>query len=259
MKNILRQGLALAAVLFAAVLTSCDQTELIRYDDNYDGIAFFIDGSNEADSLSYSFAYNTEELEKDTIFIKMRLVGKYKDADRAIKVIADEGTTATAGVHYELPDIVLPAGEGYINYPLVLFNTDDLKTKDYKIKLKITDSDDLKVGAVGREVGTTTLVNGAASTTGTTINLDHYTVNFNNKLSQPDYWTNLTNYGYGTFSVTKFQFMLKILGSELMTTVNDWSYNQTLNYRIKLINALNEYQAANGPLLDENGVQVKFS
>jgi hypothetical protein len=259
MKNILRQGLSIAAVLFTVVFTSCDQTELIRYDDNYDGIAFFISGTSEADSLTYSFAYNTEELEKDTIFIKMRLLGKFKDTDRAIKVIADEGTTAAPGVHYELPDIVLPAGKGYVNYPLILFNTDDLKTNDYKIKLKIVATDDLKVGAVGREIGTTTLVNGSASTTSTTINLDSYTVNFNNKLSKPDYWTNLNAYGYGTFSITKFQFMLKTLGSELMNSVNDWSYNQTLNYRIKLINALNEYESANGPLLDENSVPVKFS
>lgn len=260
MKNLYKTGLALLTVVLSSVFNSCDQAELIGYDASYDGIAFYIAGNGtEADSLSYSFAYNTEVLEKDTIFIKMRLVGKLSDSDRAIKVIADEGTTAIAGTHYKLPDIVLPAGEGTIDYPLVLFNTADLKTNDYKIKLKIVASDDLKVGAIGREVGTTNIVNGSASVTSTTINLDHYTVNFNNKLSEPSYWTDLTYYDYGTFSVTKFQFMLKTLGADLMNSAPTWTYNQTLNYRIKLINALTAYEATNGPLLDENGVQVKFS
>ncbi|MFD2943338.1 DUF4843 domain-containing protein [Flavobacterium notoginsengisoli] len=259
MDKILRKGLTVVLMLFAIVFTSCDQAELIEYNDNYDGIAFFIAGTAEADSLSYSFAYNTDELERDTIFIKMRLVGKLRDSDRTIKVVADQGTTATAGIHYELPDIVLPAGEGYVNYPLVLLNADDLKTTDYKIKLKIVATEDLKVGATGREIGTTTVINGSTSTSTTTINLDHYTVNFNNKLTEPDYWSSLVIYGYGSFSITKFQFMLKTLGSELMNGAADWSYNQTLNYRIKLINALGEYETANGPLLDENDEKVQFN
>lgn len=259
MKKIYRPALAVLTLLLNMLVASCDQSELPLYDESYDGIAFYIAGNNtETDSLSYSFAYNTEQLKTDTLFIKMRLVGTLKDTERAIKVVAAEGTTAKAGVNYKLSDIVLPAGKGFINYPLILYNTPDLETNDLKIVLKIEATEDLKIGAVGRELGTSALFDGTVTTTSTTINLDHYIVKFNNKLSEPDYWTDLESYDYGSFSIAKFQFMLKTLGTETMNKANEWTYNQLLNYRIKLKNALVEYEKINGALIDENGLPVQF-
>jgi hypothetical protein len=246
-------------IAFIIILfNSCDKSEITPYNSVYDGIAFYIAGDNsETDSLSYSFAYNTEHLEKDTIYIKMRLSGEIKSYDREIGVESTKATTATENVHFDLPNIVLPAGEGFINYPLIIYNTPDLTENDYKIVLKIVPTKDLLVAPLGREIGTTTVTGTGISNSATTINIDKFTVKFNNKLTAPEYWS-LLNSSYGSFSITKFQFMLKILGADAMNSVPEWSYNQTINNRIKMQNALIDYVNENGPMIDENNEVVSF-
>ncbi|WP_281631577.1 DUF4843 domain-containing protein [Flavobacterium luteolum] len=259
MKNKINLYSALLMIFFVLVFSSCEKSEIITIDENYGGIAFFTaSGSTEADSLSYSFAYNTTELERDTIFIDMRLTGEIKSYDREIGVTAAEGTTAVQGVNFELPKVMLPAGEYAVKYPLVLFNTPDLTTKDFRIVLKVIETKDLKIGALGREIGTTVIANGGIRNSSTTINMDKYVVNFNNKLTEPDYWAGLEASGYGTFSITKFQFMLKTLGTEKMELAAQWNYNQTLSYLVQMQNALQAYEQQNGEMIDENGQPVLF-
>lgn len=249
------------SILFLIVLLtcSCEKSEIMTIDPDNAGIAFFIVSNGSAtDSLSYSFAYNTSEIEKDTVFINMRLTGETKPFDREIGVEAAEGTTAVLGKDFELPKIILPAGASTVKYPLVLFNTPALLTDDLRILLKVTETKDLKIGALGREIGTSTIIDGNLQISATTVNTDRYLIKFNNKLSEPDYWAELQYYGYGTFSITKFQFMLKILGTEKMDVVLEWNYNQTIGYLVQMQNALADYEAANGPMVDENGLPVVF-
>lgn len=259
MKNKINSISGIALGIIMLLLYGCEKSEIITIDPENAGIAFYIVGNGtETDSLSYSFAYNSTELEKDTIFINMRLTGEIKNFDREIGVVADEGTTAVQGTDFELPKIVLPAGTSTVKYPLVLFNKETLLTQDLRIVLKVIETKDLKIGALGREIGTTTIVNNTIQISATTVNTDRYVVNFNNKLTEPDYWLELESYGYGTFSITKFQFMLKTLGTDKIDAVLQWNYNQTLSYLVQMQNALQSYEQENGLMIDENGLPVAF-
>jgi hypothetical protein len=74
--------------------------------------------------------------------------------------------------------------------------------------------------------------------------------------TRPAYW-DLLDPDFGEFSAEKYKFMVKVLG------ITDFSYDNIgfdgfINFPVTLRNALAAYEAANGPLLDENRQQISF-
>jgi len=109
--------------------------------------------------------------------------------------------------------------------------------------VEIAKSKDLTQGAVGQELGTT-------------ISLNKMTIDVSNQLMEPTYWSDIEP-AFGTFSAVKFKFMIEVTG------LSDFSYEAIgtsgyYNLPVKLRNALSEYEALHGPLIDEFGNQVTF-
>jgi hypothetical protein len=235
-RNIL---IALVALLFA----SCAKDEVSFYSGE-DGITFYLD-ANEKDSTAYSFAMNLQTLELDTIPVKMRIQGYVSNVDRKVKVVAAEGTTATEGVDFVLPEVVVPAGASTIVYPLIVKNTPIMRDKSLRIVMKVSDSEDFKVGTLGREIGNT-------------VSISTYKVDVSNIILDNARWDEKSDQFkyFGKYSYEKYRFMVTVLGVTDFTSAAIGFYGM-YNYPIILRQKLAEHEAQYGPIyVKVNGVET---
>ena len=236
----------LTLCMLLMVLASCKKDPQSVFSGK-DGITFYYKSGLEQDSVSYSFKLNQVPKARDTVWVKMRLVGKLSKQARQIKIIAGPGTTATEGKHFILPDFSLPADSFQVKYPLVLLSTPDLDSKAVRLVMQIAESPDLIVGTRGQ----------ADVSTANTV---QFKVNFSNRLIKPDYW-NYIAYYIGEYSAVRYQFMIDTFGMSDFrpdTKGGIIGYAQWVNIKGKLRNALDAYVSKNGPLIDENGGKVEF-
>lgn len=231
----------ITVLLFVLLLMACEKQETMYYQGE-DRISFVL-GKYEVDSLSYSFAFDPIPKQRDTIYLKMRIQGAAQDRDRDVSLSVGEGTTAVLNEDFIIPPFQVPAGAITINYPLILINSEKMKSKSVRIVLDVGESVDFLPGGIGQEIGETFAVN-------------RYKVWVSNKPDKPAYWDDVSYY-FGDFSATKLRFMISTLG------ISDFSYERIgayglYNYPVALRNALVKYEAINGPLIDEFGDPVTF-
>lgn len=234
-------------ILLAIITLSACKKEKTEVFDGKPGISFFYVVSGNVDSTNYSFANQLIQKTQDTIFVRMRVMGTAVNYPREIEVKALEATTAKEGTHFILPKITLPADSLTTTYPIVLINSEDLKTNTYHLEVAVKENKDFIQGVVGQANITTR-------------NIPVYKINFNNQLIEPDYWKYIANY-FGDYSKVKHRFMIDVLGMSDFrpdSIGGEISYSDFLNYNVKLKNALEVYEKANGPMLDETGQQISF-
>lgn len=240
----MKNTIVLILVIIAFSACKKEKTEVFN---GKHGISFFYVVSGGADSTNFSFANQIVQKSRDTIFVRMRVMGTAVSYDREIEVKALPATTAREGTHFILPKISLPADSLNTTYPIILINTEDLKTNTYHLEVAVAENENFVQGVVGQANITTR-------------NIPVYKINFNNQLIEPDYWRYIANY-FGSYSNVKYRFIIDVLGiSDLRPDHigGKISYSDFLNYNVKLKNALEDYEAANGPMLDETGQEVSF-
>jgi hypothetical protein len=179
----------------------------------------------------------------------MRVVGLASSSPRIVKLLAAEGSNARPGTDYKLLDYTLPAGIVSFTYPLVVYKTAEMKTQTYRLVLQ-AETGGAFPGVVpeGPEI------------TNTTISLRQMKIDLTDRIVQPAYWNNIASY-FGAYSNTKYSYMIQSLGTGDLRPVSlggIWTTNDYLNAAIQLRNDLVVYEAANGPLIDENGNRVTF-
>ncbi|MEJ2880159.1 DUF4843 domain-containing protein [Pedobacter sp. GR22-6] len=234
----------LIAIALACLLFACKKEEVPFYSEK-DGIAFYTSTVEGADSTSYSFAFNVTPKVRDTVYFNMRVVGRKTDHDRIVKVVAGPGTTARLGVDFLLPETKLPAGKLELKYPIILLNSSEMTTRSFDIVADAAENNDFILGAIGQ----LPVFNNT-----TTINKLRVKVSVTNRLIQPAYWPGVQGI-FGAFSQIKLKFMIGVLGMSDFSTL---TVDQQFNLPVKLRQALADYEATNGPLIDENGLRVTF-
>ena len=238
-------------VTMVFTLFSCKKEAVETYQGK-DGVSFFAytyEQLNTTAVRSYSFAFQATEKQRDTLFIPMRITGKLSDQPRTVMLKTAQGTTATAGVDFELKEFTVPAGASKFNYPLILLNSAGMAKNVYRIVLEPAETKDFILGTLGQTPETVT-------NQGTEENFRYLKIDVSGMYVRPAYW-DLLDADFGEFSAEKYKFMVKILG------ITDFSFENIgsdglLNYPVTLRNALAAYEAANGPLLDENGQRISF-
>ena len=228
-------------ITLLVVLTSCTKDEIMFY-EGPDAISIYR-GQYAADSVNYFFAFELPTVEKDTVWVTMRVQGPTRDYDRQIQLTSTDGTTATEGVEYELPLVTWPADSVTLQYPVVLIRSEGLKEEVKTIVVVPVANDHFVQGALGQEIGNS-------------FSIPTFKIHFSDFLSKPAYWdTSSSNYGWGAYSAVKFQFMISVYG---VTDFSTLSSSELLNTRLRFRKKLAEYVAENGPLIDENGDEVSF-
>lgn len=232
-------------------LFSCKKETVETYQGK-DGVSFFAYTYQQLHTTatrSYSFAFQSTVKTRDTMYIPLRITGNMTDQPRNVLLKTAEGTTATAGVDFELKEVAIPPGVSLFNYPLILINSVGMASNVYKIVLEPAETKDFTLGTLGQTPANSTNL-------GTEENFRYLKIEVSNMYSRPAYWDVLEG-DFGEFSAEKYKFMVKVLG------ITDFSYDAIgldgyLNYPVTLRNALNTYETANGPLLDENGKKISF-
>ncbi|MCK7558214.1 DUF4843 domain-containing protein [Chitinophaga sedimenti] len=243
MQTRLLQLFICSLLLGSVLLTACGKDDRLMYKE--DPRIYFTKFITNPDSIIYSFATGSNTITQDTAWLTFRVIGSAADRDRVIAVHALDSSTAKAGYHYEIKNLFMPKGEFEVRVPVILYRRPGLKDSTLHVVFEIDTSADFLPGY-------SDVPNPAAN------KLDrwHYKLTVTDMLLKPSNWDNSLAVSFGTYSETKFRFMIAITGR---TTWTGAIYPGDLAYYIQSVKlALYNYEQANGPMMDEKGERVTF-
>lgn len=248
MRNQFKLLLALTTISFLG--QGCTKSELLRY-EAIDMVYFYKDPYKaNNDSFNYSFAIKPDGLQEDTVWLTMRIMGEARDFDRVVNLAPDpDGTTAVLGTHYYLPPYIIPAGAFSANLPVVVKRTPEMKTQSVTILLKVIESADFAPGVPNSPV--------TGSLAGAGL---HYLVRVSDFLVKPSNWDNMLVIFFGSYSQVKYKFIIDVTGKTEFPfgPPPQMSYGELLYYKAFVKMKYQEYEALNGPLIDEFGSPLAF-
>lgn len=193
------------------------------------------------DSIRFSFATFQSVVQDYEFLAKVYIIGKVADFDRKVGISVDtKGTTAVAN-QYEIPStVVIPKNEHFAVLPIKIKRTADLAQKAVRLKITLNDREEIKPG---------------------TTDWNNLSIIWSDILMKPNNWDNLTEF-FKDYSDTKYRFIIDILQIADFTygQSNGMTWGEMNNYRLQVIQALQEYNAAHpgNPLTDENNQLVTF-
>jgi hypothetical protein len=189
------------------------------------------------DSLSFSFVTSASSVTEKQMNVELWLMGKVTNYDRTANISVVAGKTTATNDMYTVPTTVtLPADSNKVTFPVILKRTSVLQSETVRLYIEVAESKDFGVGVDEQ---------------------NHLLLKWNDILSKPSNWDDIDDF-FGTYSDVKYRFMLANAGVTEFSSSMTWAELQ--NYKIKLTNALNDYNAAHpsAPLTDENGKLVSF-
>lgn len=233
-------------LLAVGCLSACKKSDPLRFSAGDMVYIYKAYGGINNDSIAYSFAVRPDSLMQDTIKVPVRIIGLAQPKDRAvaISVVADS-TTAIAGTDYKLLPCFIPAGAYTADQQVIVYRTARMKNKSVKLLLEVIASSDFQPGVPDSKVGS-----GVAG--GTT----HYRISISDYLTKPDNWDSWLGFFFGTYSAVKFKFIIAATGQSIIPS--DLPYGIYSVYSTLCKQQLAIYEAAHGPLIDENGDVVSF-
>lgn len=234
MKNIIS---IFIASLF--ILTSCEKNERMLYNETQS--VYFMSYSDKVDSLTTSLV--TKAVGLDTIYIKVKLLGRYLNEPQKFKleVISDK-TTAIEGKHFEtLKEYYeFPANVPEFDLPIVLIKGDVMLQKQsltLAVKLK---EDELKTGFIDKQ---------------------YVRIVFSDMFIAPETaggkYSNMTQFVnlFGVYSQKKHRMIFEYLGEDLPTTQYAMYYKNYDEKWIACSKYLSDYCRDN-EVIDENGNKI---
>lgn len=244
-----------ACVCMLLMLSGCEENERMPYSADprvyfYERIMNTAGEYEDVFSSAYTFADKSSDVTLDTVLVNARIMGNTTTEDRSFKAVVVSDSSAAANsegiTYYEVLDGVVKAGEveGYL--PLVVYRTQLIKDSTLQVTLQIVDADgyDLQAGVPDRL---------------------NFTVSWADKLVKPANWDTDLSYFFGTYSDTKYQFIIDVLGISTFTIYSRYNTSglyataTMYDFKARLKEALTAYNGANDPdLTDENGQLVTF-
>lgn len=234
----------LFTVTSVLLLAGCKKAEELRYKE--DPRVYFTKFIVNPDSVIYSFAVQPDSVVTTTVPLTVRIMGSAVDHDRTFNIVVDDSSTAKQGYHFSMGAMVMPANEFQAVVPVTLYRKRGLQDSLLNIYFTIGESKDFKPGFDDIPV------------TGYQKTRLHYKVTFNDYLLKPTLWDCCLSGYLGNYSETKFRFIILNTGKTTWTSALDTTPGIMNFVTTTVRNALFEYEAANGPLLDENGQRVTF-
>lgn len=249
MKQMHRLYILLAATL---MLAACEK-DLPVY-QNEPGIYFYeyTSGVTPFKVLlkSFSFLGAPASVTKDTMMVKVKIMGLTAPYDRVVKgkTIA-KGTTAQEGVHYDFIEGTVPADSIYGYLPVVLYRTPDIATSSVLLNLAIDSTKDFRGGAAEDQA---------------------FSLEWSDKIVKPANWETIIGLKtyFGTYSDVKFKFIIDVTGiadfplwqsSRVEPQAGEWTPAAMSDLMRIIKEALAEYNATHDPdLTDEFGQLVTF-
>lgn len=219
------------------VLASCEQNVMLRYQD--DPFIYFSGGKDP--STIYSFYLKESSRMRDTVWLRVNLVGMPSAAERRLplRVAQADGNVAVAGIHYvgfDDPGVshwyVMPADSTFKDIPVIILRDPSMKTNEYTLELQLYPNDDF----------------------GPCLdNYDHYTVKISDMGTIPGNWSWWSTY-FGEWGQVKMKFIIDYTGYSDFETYANTEIARYLKMKVK--EKLAEYEAENGYLMEDDGVTI---
>lgn len=238
--------------LIIAAFTSCKKSELTSFDQPAMVHFYKLFTDAQKDSVLYTFAVKPASLIQDTVKLPVRIAGKAADKDRVInlKTVADS-TTAVEGTDYKIHSAIVHAGKYNDSILLIVYRKPAMKSEEKRLMLEIIPSADFQPGLYN-----TPSAGSDVKQTGGSVRM---LIKINDFLTQPANWSLLSSF-FGTYSKVKYQFIIDVTGRAEFPygSATSIPYGQMAAYQNMLKQALSDYAAEHGPLIDENGQTVTF-
>lgn len=230
----------LISFILIVLFWSCSENDKMDFNDENASIYFQLTEDKfkeNLDSISYSFAFN--DLDKDTVFIPVKIMGNTVNYDRFFDVeIIDSLTTAKPEIHYEALKssfFKIPAGSIFGEIPVVLSSSDTaLNDSVFYISLQLLESEDFRLGAKEKV---------------------SVKLSFTNRLVQPIIWSSVLKYFFGSYNRKKhevfYQLFERDFPEDRMVIYPEYGLWQTYG---KLTS---KYFSDNYPVYDDEGVVVE--
>ncbi|WP_176842482.1 DUF4843 domain-containing protein [Chitinophaga filiformis] len=235
-------------LLLILLITACNKDEISEGFSGQQSVYFIYSAnavySGGIDSLNYTFVEKNSSIAQDTAWLPVRISGHTSDYDRIIDLaVVPEKTTAIADVHYRLLPYKIPKDSFGTRLGVVLLRDVSLRDTAVVLTLRIQPGKDFPV-----------LMKDTLMGDGAYYTRNQARIIFTDRLIKPDNWESYLTYFFGEYSETKLRFISAVLG--VATFPEDLTYPTLQYYQNAVRNALLVYNAANGPLIDENGNPV---
>lgn len=200
----------LPVVALSALMMSCEVS--VDSWSGADRLNFFTDRVTDT-VINYSFVYQTDDTEYDTVWLEVRTQGEVRNTPREVKLVAVKpyaGIQAQPGVHYvdfESTSIdpklkamyAIPAGANSAKMPIVLIRDASLQTKTVQLRIVFEGNDYFLPGFSGND--------------------SHRDIIFTDMLSKPQIWDAAVSHIFGEYGQVKHRFMIEKSG---LAFDNEW-------------------------------------
>ena len=210
----------------AAMFASCNQEDIITYDNNTRYLSF---ATSEVE-VSFS-RYPGETTIQYPVVVNSTGYSE-KDMAYTISVVAD--STTAQSTDYAMPStFTMPAKAVADTFYVSLNYTEKLDTETMRLGLKIEPNENFLEGATSSRM------------------IDIY---FNNALAKPSWWTSsVTSYYLGTYSDLKYKYFLQVTKVDLDETA---STSVIRHYSLIFKAWLAEQAAAGNTITEANGTPM---
>lgn len=229
---------AAAALLFAVV--ACENEPYRWEGDAYARLVGPENWTLKTDSMIFSFSSMGSDVEDFAVKAEIKLIGVAADHDRDIILEVAPESTAEEGMYSFQDTVILPAGEVVAPCDIILHRVEPLQDSTYRLKINITDK-----GTIGTGVK----------------EWNQLIIIFSDMLAKPSNWDEMLSPFFGEYSEVKHRFIIDVTGYAEFTygETGGMSWGQMYNFQLKLVKALEEYNATHTtPLTDENNKLVTF-
>ncbi|MGE7777324.1 DUF4843 domain-containing protein [Chitinophaga sp. NPDC101104] len=245
----MKKLLYLLPVAVATMLAACEKSPLVHYDEGntiYFKSARGTTGREPApfDSINFTFMY----VKGDTVVlpIPVSVAGKAQPVDRAFDVIADTGSTAEFGKHMSIASAVIRANSLNDTLFVKLFRTEDMKTNNLLMRLKLVPNQYFQTDMASRKVDNRI------------IPFHVFRVFVTARAIQPVRW--LDAY-FGVFTAKKARLMTDLFGFNFEADFNPpYGPTSNINFVTSGANAMHRYlqdmDAAGTPVFEEDGSKM---
>jgi len=228
-------------------VSSCQEKVVNRFEG--ESSLFFYRGSGnskgapQTDSVSYSFFLAASSVTVDTVWVDVQLTGVPSTKDRVLPIVQSntaEAGSAVAGTHYVAFNdpafakyLILPANKVSVSVPVIVKRTAEMATSEFRLDMEITTNEFFVAGIKDRT---------------------NYTVKITAMAVKPALWDVANSYLsiFGPWGQAKMKFIIDYV------EYSDFDIVLTTDYRVYLAlkakAKLAEYELANGPLYEADGV-----
>lgn len=213
MKQIIKYILVICPLI---AIFSC-KMDLATYDQPQNRLNFLypsdtVGGVTSDTIIRFTFVYEPLETEYDTIWVPVRTMGYVTDKDRRVSIRQGQSDEpkAVAGTHYvpfDDAELVskhywIRAGQNSALIPVVAIRDEQLKTKEYTLRLEIDPNEDFEQGYPSRS---------------------YRLIHISDILTKPSKWNaQIEHYFAGKYGPVKHQFMIDCVRDRGMVINDDW-------------------------------------